>query len=79
MERYVFPTVPANRAMCCDVKAKMPYETGMTIMFDVVTKIVFIEFRGHFTSLIGPFKDRPTGVAAGEDFCRSKGWIDPSP
>jgi hypothetical protein len=57
----------------------MPYEPGMTIMFDVLTKAVFIEFRGHFTFLTGPFKDRSTGVAAGEDFCRSKGWLDPSP
>jgi hypothetical protein len=57
----------------------MAYEAGMTIMFDVVTKGVFIAFRGKFTSLPGPYKDRVTGIAAGENFCRGEGWVNPSP
>lgn len=54
----------------------MAYEPGMTIIFDVVTKGVFIDFRGEFSSLVGPFKNRSSGIVAGEDFCRAKGWSD---
>lgn len=52
----------------------MGYETGMLIMYDVVTKAVFVEFRGQFHTLHGPDANRDLGIKAGEDFCRSKGW-----
>ncbi|WP_276118307.1 hypothetical protein [Pararhizobium qamdonense] len=52
----------------------MAYEAGMLIMFDVVTKGVFVEFRNTFESLPGPYEDRAAGIAAGEEYCREHGW-----
>ena len=50
-----------------------PYEPGMRIIFDVLTKTVVVSFRGQ-VELLGPFPDKKTGVEAAEEFCRSKGW-----
>jgi hypothetical protein len=52
----------------------MPYEAGMLVMFDVVSKSIFVEFRGMFTTLPGPFADRVTGIRAGEAYCLAMGW-----
>lgn len=54
----------------------MPYEAGMTIFYDVVSKAVIVEFRGKFVTLQGPFADTAEGVHAGEEFCRKLGWAD---
>lgn len=54
----------------------MPYEEGMTIIYDVVSKAVIVEFRGKFVTLQGPFADKAEGVRAGEEFCRKRGWKD---
>jgi hypothetical protein len=51
-----------------------PYEIGMTIIYDVVTKSTFIGFRGEFHYLIGPFLSRREGIAAGEAKCLQLGW-----
>lgn len=52
----------------------MAYEEGMLIMFDVVTKAVFVEFRNEFTTLTGPYSNRFSGISAGEAYCRHLGW-----
>jgi hypothetical protein len=50
------------------------YESGMTILYDVVTKSTFIDFRGSFYYLLGPFTTRREAIAAGEAKCRELGW-----
>lgn len=57
----------------------MAYEANMAILFDVVTKSVFVAFRGEFVTLPGPFFDRKTAIAAGEAYCKSLGWNDSPP
>ncbi|KQY31843.1 hypothetical protein [Rhizobium sp. Root483D2] len=52
----------------------MAYEAGMLIMFDVVTKGVFVEFRNRFENLPGPYANRAVGIAAGEAYCHNLGW-----
>jgi hypothetical protein len=54
----------------------MAYEIDMTILFDVVTKSVFVGFRDEVTTLPGPFLDRRAGIAAGEAYCKALGWKD---
>ncbi|WEZ85531.1 hypothetical protein P6U16_26125 (plasmid) [Rhizobium sp. 32-5/1] len=53
----------------------MRYEPEMTIIFDVLSKIVFVSFRGRDT-MLGPFQSQQEGIKAGESHCRSLGWID---
>ncbi len=50
------------------------YEDGMAIDFDTVSKCVFIDFRGQFHYLIGPYTSRREAIAAGEEKCRELGW-----
>jgi hypothetical protein len=50
------------------------YEIGMTIIFDIEARSTFIDFRGQFYYLIGPFFNRNEAVAAGEAKCRELGW-----
>jgi hypothetical protein len=52
----------------------MKYEAGMVILYDVVKKSVFIEFRDLTYYLPGPYPSHKEGVAAGEELCRSMGW-----
>lgn len=52
----------------------MKYEAGMQIIYDVVQKGVFIEFRGVGHYLEGPFASRSEAVRAAEDHCRTLGW-----
>lgn len=54
----------------------LTYEPGMTVMFDVVTKSVLVEFRMNFVTLDGPFANRQSGIRAGEAYCRKQGWND---
>lgn len=52
------------------------YEDGMAVFYDTVTKGVFVDFRGQFIYLSGPYLTRSSGLAAGEEKCRELGWID---
>ncbi len=52
----------------------MKYEDGMLILYDVVKKGVFIEFRGLSYYLPGPYAGQKEALAAGEELCRSMGW-----
>ncbi len=51
----------------------MKYEADMTVIFDVVSKMVFVSFRGK-TSLLGPFVGQRAGIDAAEAHCRAMGW-----
>lgn len=51
----------------------MTYEKGMQIIFDMVSGMTIVEFRGQLKTL-GPFKNQREANIAGEDFCRIKGW-----
>jgi len=50
------------------------YEDGMVVFYDCVTKAVFIDFRGGFHYLIGPYTTKAAAIAAGEAKCRDLGW-----
>ena len=52
----------------------MKYEQGMHIIYDVLKKGVFIEFRGRSDYLPGPFSSQKDAISAAEDFCRAQGW-----
>ncbi len=52
----------------------MTEERELTIIYDVVKKAVFVEFRGNPYYLEGPFASRKDGVRAAEELCRSLGW-----
>lgn len=54
----------------------MRLEAGMQIIYDVLTKGVFIEFRGVGHYLDGPFKTRLEAVRAAEEYCRKLGSTD---
>jgi hypothetical protein len=54
----------------------MAYELGMQIIFDVVGKAIFIQFRGQSAYLEGPYLNRKEAVLAGEEYCRKRGWMD---
>lgn len=49
------------------------YEPGMSIVYDVLTKSVFVIFRDKI-EVIGPFADRREAIEAAEDLCRKNGW-----
>ncbi len=53
----------------------MRYEPEMTIIFDVLSKLVFVSFRGRET-MLGPFQSQYEGIRAGESHCRSLGWMN---
>ena len=50
-----------------------PYEKGMHIIFDVLTRYAIVTFRGE-VDMIGPFLSRGETMLADEDRCRKKGW-----
>jgi hypothetical protein len=52
----------------------MKYESGMQIIYDVLKKGVFVEFRGRSHYLDGPFSSQREAVRAAEDHCRRLGW-----
>lgn len=52
----------------------MRYEAGMQVVYDVLKKGVFVEFRGRSHYLAGPFPSQKAAVAAAEDYCRDLGW-----
>ncbi|WLR94262.1 hypothetical protein [Shinella zoogloeoides] len=52
----------------------MQYENGMQIIYDVLKKGVFVEFRGKSEYLAGPFANQRSAVAAAEAYCRERGW-----
>jgi hypothetical protein len=53
----------------------MPYEEGMQIVFDLVSRTTVVCFR-ETIEMFGPFDDRWEAIHAGEQFCRDNGWID---
>jgi hypothetical protein len=54
----------------------MAYELNMAVIFDTVSKAIAISFRGKVIYLPGPYLNRKTAVAAGEQRCRELGWLD---
>jgi len=55
--------------------SRMPYEQGMQIVFDLVSRTTVVCFRDTI-EMFGPFKDRWEAIHAGEQYCRNHGWID---
>ncbi len=53
----------------------MRYEPEMTIIYDVVSKLVFVSFRGRDT-MLGPFQSQHEGIKAGESLCSNLGWTN---
>jgi hypothetical protein len=53
----------------------MAYEHGMQIVFDLMTRMVVVSFRGE-VGMIGPFASQRLATEAGERYCRERGWID---
>lgn len=53
----------------------MAYEADMVVFYDTVDKTVVVLFRGKHTLLSGPFPDRRSGIAAGEAYCSTRGWV----
>jgi hypothetical protein len=56
----------------------MPYEEGMQIVFDLVSRTTVVCFRDTI-NMFGPFADRWEAIHAGEQHCRDLGWIDTAP
>ena len=56
----------------------MKYESGMQIIYDVVKKGVFIEFRNRSHYLEGPFPSQRDAIRAAEEHCRKLGWQNES-
>jgi hypothetical protein len=52
----------------------MPYEDGMSVSYDAVTKKVTVFFRGQKTVLPGEYATQEAGRKAGEEWCRARGW-----
>lgn len=52
----------------------MTYENGMQIIYDVLKKGVFVEFRGRSHYLEGQYKSQREAIGAAEDHCRKLGW-----
>nr|WP_298098598.1 hypothetical protein [uncultured Shinella sp.] len=46
----------------------------MQIIYDVLKKGVFVEFRGRSQYLEGPFASQREAIRAAEDHCRRLGW-----
>ncbi len=57
----------------------MKYESGMQIIYDVLKKGIFVEFRGGSNYLEGPFATQRDAIRAVEDHCRRLGWNDNRP
>jgi hypothetical protein len=56
----------------------MPYEPGMQIVFDLISQMAVVSFRGRVDT-IGPFATQRLAREAGERYCRERGWIDNPP
>ncbi len=52
----------------------MPYEQGMQIDYDPISKEVLITFRGERAILPVTYESAEEGKAAGEKYCRKHGW-----
>jgi hypothetical protein len=57
----------------------MAYEKGMNIVFDLLSNTVVVSFRGEAVILPGRFLTNRDGIAAGEAYCRERGWKDDPP
>ncbi|WP_156373928.1 MULTISPECIES: hypothetical protein [unclassified Rhizobium] len=49
-------------------------ENSATIIYDVVSKAVLIEYRDKVMTLAGPWPSQALARAAAEDYCRIRGW-----
>jgi len=52
----------------------MPYEQGMRVEYDPISKEVHVTFRGERALLAETFDTLEAGTAAGEKHCRRQGW-----
>lgn len=52
----------------------MPYEQGMRIDYDPISKEVHVTFRGERTLLPDTYDSLEAGTAAGEKYCKRHGW-----
>jgi hypothetical protein len=50
-----------------------PYEKGMHIIFDVITRCAVVSFRGKM-DIMGPYGNPIEAIAGAEDRCRKNGW-----
>ena len=55
------------------------YEPGMRIIYDLRSRIATVIFRGQVTKLNGLFNSELEACAAGEAYCRRRGWAGPVP
>lgn len=68
------PRLGASRAERPPRYDIVKYEDGMQILYDVLSKGVFIQFRGKSDFLKGPFPNQREAIRAAEDYCRKLGW-----
>lgn len=66
--------LPANAASPIEIETETAYEPGMQIIWDVLTREVFVVFRGMVISAGQGFETREEGIAEGERICRNSGW-----
>ncbi|MCJ8520491.1 hypothetical protein ABID21_003638 [Pseudorhizobium tarimense] len=73
--RSILPTIAGGDAMqqATGNAPDEPYEQGMHIIFDVITRCAVVTFRGKM-DIIGPCPDRSAAIAAAEALCRESGW-----
>jgi hypothetical protein len=67
-------TFPTHATPPIAIDAEVAYEPGMQIIWDVLTREVFVIFRGMVTSAGQGFETREKGIAEGEQICRNSGW-----
>jgi hypothetical protein len=56
----------------------MAYQPDIAVVFDAVWTAIVTGFRGKLVNLPGPYLNRKTAAAAGEQRCRELGWLDVS-
>ena len=49
------------------------YEPGMKVLYDRRSKALTVAFRGRLVEL-GTFPTEAEAIAAGEEYCRQRGW-----
>ena len=52
----------------------MAYEDKMNVIFDQITGIVTVYFRGQKVELPNKYSSQAEGIKAGEQWCRGQGW-----
>ena len=54
---------------------KPEYESGMKIAYDDTSRRVVVSFRGRIVVMPESYPTQEEGIAVGERYCRSNGWI----